>query len=65
MTFCKTLASKKCGRYEVEAEECIEKYSSVPYYHILVCDGCVAFQVIPTARTTWRKKFKEVCAEYE
>ena len=60
MTFSKVLAQGKRGKYDVIALESTEKYSSVPHYEIIVADDNFAFEVVKTARTTWKKKFKEM-----
>lgn len=64
MTFCKTLAEIKAGKYDVIAEERTEKYETSASYSIMVCHGPICIKDIPCARTTWRKKFMEVCEEW-
>lgn len=63
MTFCKLLAEKETNGKTISAWENIDKYSSVPYYEITVSENGNAYEVIKTARTTWKKKFKEICNE--
>jgi hypothetical protein len=63
MTVCKLLAEKGKDGKTISAWENLDKYSRVPYYEITVSRDSIAYQVIKTARTTWKKKFKEVCDE--
>ena len=67
MTFGKTLASAKVhdGKYTIIASENVDKFETNSYYRIDIvnADG-LGFKTIPTARTTWKKKFKEVCEEW-
>lgn len=64
MTVVKQLASDERNGIAVTATENWDKFSSVPYYEISVARGSTAFLVIKTARTTWRRKFREVTAQY-
>lgn len=64
MTVVKQLASDERNGIAVTATENWDKYSSVPYYEISVARDSMAFIVIKTAKTTWRRKFKEVTAQY-
>jgi len=64
MTVVKQLASDERNGIAVTATENWDKFSSVPYYEISVARGSMAFLVIKTARTTWRRKFREVTAQY-
>lgn len=58
MTICKTLARRTDGDREIVAEEEITKHSSVPTYHIIVIEDDIPVSITKTARTTWRKAFK-------
>lgn len=60
MTFCKVLKSATVGKDTVTAYENTDKYSTVPYYEIVVSRDGIGYHVEKTARTTWRKKFKEM-----
>ena len=60
MTFCKVLANAERDGETVTAYENVDKFSSVKRYEIVVSRGSVAIQVIPTARTTWKRKFNEL-----
>ena len=64
MTFCKILREKTTpGGLTVAAYENIDKYSSVPYYEIVIAENGIAREVIPAARTTWARKFNQVYNE--
>ena len=65
MTFCKELARAEHRHGDiVTAWELWEKNSRIPHYEITIARGGSAFisygDTIKTAKTTWRKKFKEV-----
>jgi hypothetical protein len=60
MTFCKVLATAERDGETVTAYENVDKFSSVKRYEIVVARESIAVQVIPTARTTWKKKFNEL-----
>ena len=60
MTFCKILKSAQVGKDTVEAYECYDKFDLAPYYEIVVSRDGIGYQVEKTARTTWRKKFREM-----
>ena len=60
MTFCKVLATAERDGETVTAYENVDKYSSVKRYEIVVSRGSISIQVIPTARTTWKRKFNEL-----
>lgn len=60
MTFCKVLATARRGEDTITAYENWDKYASAPHYEIVVSVDGWAREVFPTARTTWKKKFKEL-----
>lgn len=60
MTFCKQLKTAKIGSETITAYENYEKFSAVPYYEIIVSREEIAIDVIRTAKTTWKRKFKEL-----
>ena len=64
MTFCKELARQEMpnGR-TVTAWENWDKFAAVPRYEVTVAREGIAEMVIPCARTTWRKKYREIVAE--
>ena len=64
MTFCKLLAENKKDNISVSAWENTEKFSSVPSYEIYVSKDSIAFITAKAAKTTWKKKFNEYCAQY-
>lgn len=59
MTFCKVLAQGKNGPDDIIVYECFDYNCPVPYYQIVISRDGIARLVERTARTTWRKKFKE------
>lgn len=63
MTFCKELKSETVGDYDVSAWEMTEKFERVPRYEISVSKGSIGLYRYPCARTTWKKKFREVVDE--
>ena len=63
MTFYKTLKRENKNGQTVTAYEKYEKFSTVPEYEIVVSKDSLGYQVIPTARTTWKNKFKNVLNE--
>lgn len=66
MTFTKTLKETTKNGIQVQATENYDKYSSAPYYKIVIAkegDPC-ALYVIDTARTTWRRKFRQTVEEF-
>ena len=63
MTFYKTLKSENKNDMTVTAYEKTEKFSNVPEYEIVVSIGSFGYDVIKTARTTWKNKFKKVLEE--
>ena len=60
MTFCKVLAEKEKGNDLITAYELWDKGSNRPHYEITVSRESIAYLVIPTAKTTWKRKFKEL-----
>ena len=58
MTFCKVLATGKNGNDDIIAYEKTAYEGSVSYEIVVARDG-FARLVEKTAKTTWRKKFKE------
>lgn len=59
MTFCKILSEMQNGKKTVTAIEEYEKFSSVPRYSVVVSVDGIAVDVIRTAKTTWKKRFRE------
>ena len=61
MTFCKLLAKHEQENGEiVEAWENWDKFAAVPRYEITVARDGIAHTVVPCARTTWKRKFREI-----
>lgn len=60
MTFCKVLAEKRVDDDMVIAYELIDKYDATPRYEIVISKDSIAQLVIKTAKTTWKRKFKEL-----
>lgn len=60
MTISKCLATASKGKDDFTVYESYEKFSAVPHYEIVVSRDGIGYQVIKTAKTTWRKKFKEL-----
>ena len=60
MTFCKVLATAQRDDDTVTAYEKTDYGCAVPSYEIVVSRGGFARLVEKTARTTWRKRFKEM-----
>lgn len=61
MTFYKLL--KKAERDDgvtVSAYQKQEKFSNYWQYEVTLSKGSMAYQVIPCARTTWQRKFREM-----
>ena len=58
MTFCKVLASAQRDDDTITAYEMWDKDAVLPRYEITVSKDGIARLVFPTARTTWKKKFK-------
>ena len=64
MTIVKQLAREDKNGVAVTATENWDKFTTVPYYEISVSKDSMAYIEIKTARTTWRRKFREVVAQY-
>lgn len=60
MTFCKVLKESKVGQDTVTAYENYDKFCPVPRYEIVVSRDGIAYNVERAAKTTWRRKFKEL-----
>lgn len=60
MTICKVLAQGKNGNNDVIVYEKYEKYCSAPYYEIVIAFDGVEMLSERTAKTTWKKRFKEI-----
>ena len=60
MTICKLLATAKRDEDTISAYELWDKFSAVPRYEIVVSRDSIARLVQPTAKTTWKKRFKEM-----
>lgn len=63
MTFYRTLAETERNGKTVTAYEKTEKFETVPSYEIVVSRDGMGYLTVPTARTTWRKKFRELVNE--
>ena len=59
MTIYTELATKQSGNKVITARKKQGKFSSVYEYEVIVSVDGMATDVIPAARTTWKKKFKE------
>ncbi len=65
MTVCKMLKQAILNNGEMlQAWEMQDKYSERKRYEVTVSNNGLAYSVYPCARTTWRKRFNEVCAAY-
>ena len=61
MTFCKLLKEATLPNGDaVQAYQNTEKFESVSTYQIIIARGSIAHDVIPCARTTWKRKFAEL-----
>lgn len=60
MTFCKCLATAKRDEDTITAYELWDKDASAPRYEITVSRDGIARLIQPTAKTTWKKRFKEM-----
>lgn len=62
MTFCKLLAAAQRDDDVIEAWEKWDKFSAVPKYEITIsaAGSSIVRIVIHTARTTWKKKFRQL-----
>ena len=59
MTFCKVLATAKRDDDDITAYEKTTYEGSVSY-EIVISRNSFAYLVEPTAKTTWKKKFKQL-----
>ena len=59
MTICKTLATATKNGYTITAYKVYEKFTKVPHYEIITSKDGIGLWVDRTARTTWKKKFKQ------
>lgn len=65
MTIYKPLKSEVTDKgYCITATMKQEKFSNVWDYEIHVAKDGLGVEVIPTARTTWKRKYNAVFAEY-
>lgn len=66
MTLCIPMATAAKNGIRVTAWERTEKCSAVPNYEITVSkiDDPHPMDEIKTARTTWKKRYKEICRQY-
>ena len=62
MTFCKQLKSATVGLDTVTAWELQDKFCAVPRYEITVDRDGIVHTVEKAAKTTWKKKFREMTA---
>lgn len=60
MTICKMLATAKRDEDTITPYELWDKFSAAPRYEITVSRDGIARLVQPTAKTTWKKRFKEM-----
>lgn len=60
MTICKCLATAKQDDDIITVYELWDKFSAVPRYEITVSRDGIARLIQPTAKTTWKKRFKEM-----
>ncbi len=61
MTICKLLKEAKLANGDtVSAWELTEKYETVPHYEVSVCRNSIELYSVKCAKTTWRKRFKEI-----
>lgn len=64
MTFCRILKEETTPSGKtISAYENTEKYETVPSYQIIISVDGIAVDVIPAARTTWARKFKQALNE--
>lgn len=64
MTFSKKLAEESEGGITYTAYEVYEKFAKVPRYEIVTSHDGIAIFVDKCARTTWKRKFKELAGIY-
>ncbi len=60
MTFCKVLAETEKNGRTVTAYELWEKNEAAPHYEIYISREGIAWDTYKTAKTTWRRKFREL-----
>lgn len=60
MTFCKQLKTAAVGKDTVTAWELVDKFCAVPRYEITVSRDGIAHTVEKAAKTTWKRKFREL-----
>ena len=61
MTFCKLLRQATLPNGDiVEAYANTEKFETIAKYEIVVSRNGIAYDVIPCAKTTWRKRFNDI-----
>lgn len=61
MTISKVLAEGKTrSGKDVIVYESMGKYARLPKYEIVVSDSYIAITCEKTAKTTWKKRFKEL-----
>ena len=63
MTFYKLLAEKEKNGKLISAYEKTEKFSAYSSYEIDISKDGLVYETIPTAKTTWKRKFKELTQE--
>ena len=66
MTICTPIATAAKNGIRVTAWERTEKFAALPDYTITVSpiDDPHPMEEIKTARTTWKKRYKEICRQY-
>jgi len=60
MTFCKQLKTTTVGKDTVTAWKLVDKFCAVPRYEITVSRDGIAHTVEKAAKTTWKRKFREL-----
>lgn len=61
MTFCKLLKKTSLPNGDtVEAYARTEKFESTATYQVVISRNGIAYDVIPCAKSTWRKRFASV-----
>lgn len=60
MTFCKTLAEVVKDEQTISAVELWDKFDAAPHYEIYLSRNGIVYDVHKTAKTTWKRKFKEL-----
>ena len=66
MTLCTPIATAAQDGIRVTAWERLKKFAALPDYSITVShiDDPHPMEEIKTARTTWKKRYKEICRQY-